>query len=83
MVVCDGPEVRPEHLPTSVRSPSARALPGPVTAVGVWPTLAELERTHVEAALRAAAGHRGNAARMLGISERNLYRKLRDYGLLS
>ena len=32
---------------------------------------------------RAADGHRGHAARMLGISERNLYRKLREYGLLS
>jgi DNA-binding NtrC family response regulator len=27
-------------------------------------------------------GNRGNVARALGISERNLYRKLREYGLL-
>jgi DNA-binding NtrC family response regulator len=83
MVVCDGPEVRPEHLPASVRTQPAPAASGPVAAGGTWPTLAEVERAHVEAALKAAAGHRGNAARLLGISERNLYRKLRDYGILS
>jgi DNA-binding NtrC family response regulator len=47
------------------------------------PTLEELERRHIKLALEAAGGHRGNAARTLGISERNLYRKLRDYNLIS
>jgi DNA-binding NtrC family response regulator len=37
----------------------------------------------VERALRAADGPRAQAAKLLGISERNLYRKLREYGLLS
>ena len=32
--------------------------------------------------LRVTRGHRGQAAEILGISERNLYRKLHDYGLL-
>ena len=41
-----------------------------------------MERTHIERALEAAHGHRGHAASALGISERNLYRKLRSYGLL-
>jgi DNA-binding NtrC family response regulator len=45
--------------------------------------LEELEREHIESTLRATDGHRGNAAKILGISERNLYRKLREYGLLS
>jgi DNA-binding NtrC family response regulator len=46
------------------------------------PTLEHLEQKGIERALRAAHGHRGQAARVLGISERNLYRKLRAYGLL-
>ena len=33
-------------------------------------------------ALEASGGHRGNAARILGISERNLYRKLGEHRLL-
>jgi len=79
MVVSDGPEVGPEHLPATVRgagSPPGAAPPG------TMPTLEQLERSHIEAVLRSTDGHRGQAARLLGISERNLYRKLRDYDLL-
>ncbi len=80
MVVGDDTEVRPEHLPASVRGHTAHAAasrPG-----GPPPTLQELERTHIEAVLRGTGGHRGNAAKILGISERNLYRKLKEYDLL-
>jgi DNA-binding NtrC family response regulator len=47
------------------------------------PTLVELELTHIRRALEASNGHRGQAARILGISERNLYRKLKEHRLLS
>ena len=81
IVVCDGPEILPEHLPAHVRrSPGAPAAGGP--AAPVLPTLDELERAHIGRALEAAHGHRAQAARLLGISERNLYRKLRSYGLI-
>jgi transcriptional regulator with PAS, ATPase and Fis domain len=39
-----------------------------------------MERAHIERVLRAHRGHRGLAAQALGISERNLYRKLREWG---
>jgi DNA-binding NtrC family response regulator len=82
MVVCDGEEIQPRHLP---RALGAGPPPAPVTEAtqAPMPTLDEVEREHVARALRAAGGHRGNAAKMLGVSERNLYRKLREYGLLS
>jgi DNA-binding NtrC family response regulator len=73
MVVCEGDEILPEHLPAVLRAaqtPSARTLP----------TLEELERQHIRSALDSCRGHRGQAAKMLGISERNLYRKLKEYG---
>jgi len=76
MVVCEGPEILPEHLPQTVK---AAAPPAP--AGGELPTLDELERAHICAALERCHGHRGNAARILGISERNLYRKLHELGL--
>jgi DNA-binding NtrC family response regulator len=80
IVVSDGPELLPEHLPASVRTPvSVAASDAPKEGL---PTLEALERAHVETVLRAEHGHRGQAARVLGISERNLYRKLRAYGLL-
>jgi DNA-binding NtrC family response regulator len=71
MVVCEGQEILPEHLPTSRYSASS-----------AFPTLDELEREHIRRALQTSSGHRGNAARLLGISERNLYRKLKDHHLL-
>jgi DNA-binding NtrC family response regulator len=79
LVVCDGPEIRPAHLPASVGADQARDTRGGADAM---PTLDELERRHIEEALRTAAAHRGRAARLLGISERNLYRKLRHYNLV-
>ncbi|HSK10087.1 MAG TPA: sigma-54 dependent transcriptional regulator [Vicinamibacterales bacterium] len=113
MIVCDGLEILPEHLPAPLRPGTSggnggqriagagrREVPpawaGPGTALAGLagaesgevergsaglPTLEEMERAHIEAALRATEGHRGQAARILGISERNLYRKLREYGL--
>jgi DNA-binding NtrC family response regulator len=80
VVVCDGPDILPEHLPAHSRGPGA-AHPA-AGGNGPLPTLEELERRHIELALRTTHGHRGHAARALGISERNLYRKLRAYGLL-
>jgi two-component system response regulator HydG len=46
-------------------------------------TLEALERAYIERALRDTGGHRNQTARILGISERNLSRKLRDHGLLN
>ncbi len=81
LVVCDGPEVRPEHLPAAVRQTrAAAASDAPVESI---PTLEALERDHIRRVLDAVHGHRGQAAKALGISERNLYRKLREYGWLS
>jgi DNA-binding NtrC family response regulator len=77
-VVCDGSEILPQHLALSAR-PARAALPGGDAAV--VPTLEAMERSHIELALRTTAGHRGQAARLLGISERNLYRKLHEYDL--
>jgi DNA-binding NtrC family response regulator len=76
-VTCDGPDIRPEHLPIVPRRPPASA---PASAL---PTLDDLERDHIRRVLDATHGHRGQAAKILGISERNLYRKLRDFGWLS
>jgi DNA-binding NtrC family response regulator len=75
LVVCDGDEVRPEHLPPVLRGPAPPPLPP-----GPLPTLDQLERDHIRRVLDAVGGHRGQAAKTLGISERNLYRKLKDLG---
>ena len=41
--------------------------------------MAEVERAAIEAALSDTRGNRRKAAEMLGIGERTLYRKLKEY----
>jgi DNA-binding NtrC family response regulator len=74
----------------SVSVPYGNASPGAVYPTGpvrVEPSdpdgmsLKDLERRAIERALRDAGGNRRLAARTLGLSERTLYRRLKDYGL--
>jgi len=44
-------------------------------------SLAEIERAAIEANLQLVGGNRQKAAAILGIGERTLYRKLKEYGL--
>jgi two-component system response regulator PilR (NtrC family) len=46
------------------------------------PTLAEMERELIARALRLHGGDRLRAARALGVSDRTIYRRLREYRLL-
>ena len=83
MVVSEGAQILPEHLPASLRAYVAVTPSNFASERANAATLVEVERTHIKAALELSHGHRGNAAKQLGISERNLYRKLREHGLLS
>ena len=69
----------PEELagpPDAHGEPSAASL-----SALVGKPLSEIERLFVTETLRLAAGNREEAAKMLGIGERTLYRKIRAYGL--
>jgi two-component system response regulator HydG len=44
-------------------------------------TWQEVERNHIRVSLELTGGNRQKAARAMGLSERTLYRKLREYGL--
>jgi transcriptional regulator with PAS, ATPase and Fis domain len=81
VIVCEGAEILPEHLPFSGRAAVSAPAAAPNADDGRLPTLAELEVKHIRRALEVSHGHRGNAAKKLGISERNLYRKLKEYRL--
>ena len=56
--------------------------PVPVT-ITIKPgmTMAEIEKAAITAALAETNGNRRKAAEILGIGERTMYRKLRDYGI--
>ncbi|HWQ52225.1 MAG TPA: sigma-54 dependent transcriptional regulator [Bryobacteraceae bacterium] len=81
MVVCEGEEILPEHIPASVRAVAPAVSCHRTEEPGTLPSLEELERSHIKRVLEATGGHRGNAAKILGISERNLYRKLSEHNL--
>jgi len=69
----------PEELagpPEPIGEPSTASL----TAL-VGKPLTEIERLFVTETLRLTAGNREEAAKMLGIGERTLYRKIKEYGL--
>ena len=82
MVLCEGTCILPEHLPATLRNSRVAAAPSFSSNGASLPTLEQAERELIRLALEASNGHRGNAARILGISERNLYRKLHEHGLL-
>ena len=75
LILSDGDTVLPEHLPIGMRVSQART-PGRDGASR--PTLAETEREYIRQVLDECKGHRHKAAQILGISERNLYRKLKE-----
>src|SRR5206468_3929858 len=58
-----------------------RDQPPPPNVVTVVPgtTMTEVERAVIEAALKETKGNRRRAAEMLGIGERTLYRKIKEY----
>src|SRR5207253_2773259 len=84
-------EDRPQRVevievgPGSALSPSAPVDAEPASEAEVLyrpgMTMAEVERAATEAALRETKGNRRQAAEVLGIGERTLYRKLKEYAL--
>jgi two-component system response regulator HydG len=75
VVLAKGPAITMAELPPSIRAathPEGLRLP-----VGM--SLAELERKAIQRALSHCRGNRAEAAKLLGLSERTLYRKLRQH----
>jgi two-component system response regulator AtoC len=66
-------EIRAQDLPLTATGPSRSAAREPLTLV-------ELERQHIWDVLAETKWHQGEAARLLGISEKTLYRKIREFG---
>ncbi|HTK31271.1 MAG TPA: sigma-54 dependent transcriptional regulator [Candidatus Saccharimonadaceae bacterium] len=76
LILCDAGVIEPEHLPLGVRlEPTMRS----TEEDGRLVTLAEVERRYLLRVVDECKGHRQKAASILGISERNLYRKLKEF----
>jgi DNA-binding NtrC family response regulator len=66
----------------AIEPPSRGPVPVTVT-IAPGMTMAEIEKAAITAALAETKGNRRKAAELLGIGERTMYRKLRDYGIPS
>jgi DNA-binding NtrC family response regulator len=75
MVLADREEIEPEDLPAAVTFVAADT----GAAASEEPSLREAQRRYVLAVMERVGGNRAHAARILQISERNLYRLLRRY----
>jgi len=73
------PTIRPEDLPPEVREARDTAVPtdGPQRIAA----LADVEKQHILKALGQLDGNRKETARVLGIGENTLHRKLKSYGI--
>ncbi|MEW6337058.1 MAG: sigma-54 interaction domain-containing protein [Acidobacteriota bacterium] len=77
-VVCGGSVIELEDLPPHLASAAPR--PAAADARAMAP-LAAAEAGTIRAALERHGGHRGAAARDLGVSRNTLWRKMRAYGI--
>jgi two-component system response regulator AtoC len=64
-----------EDLPTKLQEPAQTS--------DVFPSLDEMEKRHLQLALEKTAGNRRQAAILLGVSRRTLYRMAKRHGLIS
>jgi two-component system response regulator AtoC len=91
-ILTEGKQLDAEHLGTFAAGAATPASGAPFAggsaatgAAGTSPpaagTLRDAERAAIAAALAATGGHRKQAAERLGIGERTLYDKIKDYGL--
>jgi two-component system response regulator AtoC len=76
-VLCRGPEITPADLPTELNQ---QAIPQE-SDLNLSQQLATVEKNCLKKALSHSGGNRTEAARLLGISRKNLWEKLKSYGL--
>lgn len=75
----EGRELDLAHLPAEIADHAGSPAGGSTSLAGI--DLAEIEKRAIRETLKLTGGNREQAARMLGIGERTLYRLLKEYGL--
>jgi len=92
LIVARGPSIQADNLPapflggavpatTMVLATGGHAIPEIAAAPQFDLSIEAAERDQIRKALGAAGGKRMEAARLLGLSRRTLYRKLDKYGI--
>lgn len=86
VVLAAGTTIRPEDLPPEIQPAGGLAQAATVAENAALGDLAnftteELQLAQIKAALQRFDGNREQAAKALGMGERTLYRKIKEYGL--
>jgi two-component system response regulator HydG len=89
VVLSSGPWLGVESLPQGIRPAGFSAGSGMAAPVSANPTdlhlagltMEQVEREHIRSTLKMTQGNRAEAAKVLGIGERTLYRKIKEYGI--
>jgi len=79
VIMSEGPVIDARDLPIVLQADSG---PLELDLAKESISLKELEKHYIAILLHRFDGHRAKVAKILQISERNLYRKLKDYGLM-
>lgn len=79
--ILDVNDVQDEDFLPGLATEATRVAPSGAGASLVGRPLAEVERYYIEQALELTSGNREEAARLLGIGERTLYRVIQDWKL--
>jgi DNA-binding NtrC family response regulator len=76
----DDPVLKKEHLLRPLSVPGTDVAPtGKLSSLRE--TVAEAEARHIRSVLGYTQGHRGETSRILGITRKNLWEKMREYGI--
>ena len=85
LVLSRGEQIEVQHLPREIVSTVELASPlvsaPPSQSLSLIPAVENLEKTLIAQALEQAAGNKAKAARLLDISERTLWYKVKKYSL--
>lgn len=84
LVVSGGRRIELSHLPPEIvgtQSPAEQAPQGDATLRSLPEAVRAFEREYLKRVLQKSEGHRARAAQLLGISRKNLWEKLKGYGI--
>jgi two-component system, NtrC family, response regulator len=73
VILADGPEILPQHLPYEIQRQNESTQPGV--------SLAAVEKQHIQKILLYTGGNKAKAARLLEIGLATLYRKMEEYAI--
>ena len=81
VVLARGGEIDLEHLPSDIAGPGLHPSRGEASLRPLAVAIKEFESDYLKQALQLCDGKRARAAELLGISRKNLWEKLRAYGI--